>query len=252
MAKIISVLLCFIFIISNVNAGSLSESFPSDVSGIFVIDSSFVKHLFDVNSEPSALTDCYNGITTIAKEKFGIDFDKDVEQFGYLLFHDNNRIKTIGFISGNFKINDIVSLLPTSLASETELIEKVELNNKTLTTLKMDNYRIVFFDEKFIWFCDDYEFKYYKEKTFPLGKAPDYISDFSDKSKTFFSIKKELWPILFNYNPQNILCDLDSVDVISAYLDNSDIVFSAHLDSNQSAETLKMQFDYYYTTYKDS
>ncbi len=252
MAKIISVLLCFIFIISNVNAGSLSESFPSEVSGIFVIDSSFVKHLFDVNSETTALTDCYNGITTVVKEKFGIDFDKDVEQLGYLLFLDNNKIKTIGFISGNFKINDIIPSLPRTLASETELIENVELNNRTITTVKMDDYRIVFYDEKFIWFCDDYEFKYYKEKTLSLGKAPDYISDFSDKSKTFFSIKKELWPKLFNYNPQSILCDLDSVDVISAYLDNSDIVFSFHLDSIQSAETLKMQFDYFFKTYKDS
>ena len=112
MAKIISVLLCFLFIISSVNASSLSESFPSEVSGIFVIDGSFVKHFFDVNSEPSALTDCYNGITTVVKEKFGIDFDKDVEQLGYLLFLDNNKIKIIGFISGNFKINDIIPSLP--------------------------------------------------------------------------------------------------------------------------------------------
>ena len=37
MTKIISVLVCFIFTISNVNAGSLNESFPSDASGIFVI-----------------------------------------------------------------------------------------------------------------------------------------------------------------------------------------------------------------------
>ena len=68
----------------------------------------FVKHFFDVNSETSALTDCYNGITTIIKEKFDIDFDNQVEQLGYLLFLKNNKVQTLGFISGNFKTNEII------------------------------------------------------------------------------------------------------------------------------------------------
>lgn len=252
MSKIISVLLCFLLIISDVNAGSLNESFPAEVSGTFVIDSSIVKHLFDVNSETSALTDCYNGVTAIIKEKFEINFDKDVEQLGYLLFLENNKVKTLGFISGNFKINDIILSVSKSLASETELLENVELNNTIVPTLKMGNNRIVFYNNKLIWFCDEYEFKYYKEKAFSFGKAPEHIVELSDKSKTFISINKELWAKLFGYNPINITFDLDSVNVVSAYLDNSDIVFIAHLDTNRSAEVLKQQFDYFFNFYKDS
>ena len=252
MSKIISVLLCFLLITSNVNAGALNESFPAEMSGIIVIDSSIVKHLFDVNSETSALTDCYSGINHILKEKFGIDFDKQVEQLGYLLFLENNKIQTLGFISGNFKINEIISSVSKSLVSETESLENVELNDKIVPTLKTGNNRIVFYNNKLIWFCDEYEFKYFKEKSFSLGKAPEHIVEISDKSKTFISLNKELWAKLFGYNPQNITFDLDSVNAVSAYLDNSDIVFTAHLDINHSAEVLRQQFDYFFKIYKDS
>ena len=211
-----------------------------------------MKHLFDVNSEHSALTDCYNEITAIIKEKFEIDFDNEVEQLGYFLFLENNKIKTLGFISGNFKINNIIPAVSRSLASETESIEKVEINHKTLTTLKMDNYRIVIYNEKLIWFCDEYEFKYFKEKSFSWGKAPEHIVDLSNKSKSFVSINKELWYKLFNYNPQKITLDLDSVDVISVYFNNSDIVFSAHLDTNKSAEVMKQQLDSFFEIYKNA
>ena len=252
MRKILFIFVFFIFISSVANAISLNDSYLENSLGTICTDISFLKDLFDANGEQTPLTDCYKEIVEAIKERIGLDIDKDVEHIGLYLTLDNNEIQPIFFLSGNFNMEGIIKTVKESIASEPELFKPIEINGKKKPSLQIDQNIFVGQNHKTIWCCDEYALTHITNKNLSFVNAPDYVSDLLSKSNNFIILKKELWSKLFGYDPTKLNIDLDSVSLVSVNLKNYDLEFEAKLDSQESAEVLKLQLEYLIKSFKDN
>ena len=251
MRKILILFISFVFLTSTANAVSLNDSYFTSNSGVICFDTSLIKDLLDADGEQSALTDYYNEMVSVIKERFGLDFDKDIEHIGFYLILEENNIQPLGFLSGNFNLENMITTIKDNIASEPELLKSIIINDKMKLSLQIDQNIFIGQNDKTIWFCDEYQLKHLVNKKISFENAPDYVSDLINKSNFIF-LKKELWGKLFNYDPKKIKIDLDNVKSISAYLNNFDIIINLNLDTKESAEVLKLQFDYLFKSFYDN
>lgn len=244
MRKIIILFMSFIFLTSAAKAASLNNSYFTSSSGVIGFDSSFIKDLLEANGgEQSALTDYYNEMVAVIKERFGLDFDKDVEHIGFYLTLEKNNIQLLGFLSGNFNLENMETTIKENIASEPDLLKSIVINDKEKPSLQIDQNIFIGQNNHTIWFCDEPQLKYFINNKISFENAPTYVSNLINKSNFIF-LKKELWGKLFNYDPKKLKIDLDNVKSISAYINNFDVFINVNLDTNESAEVLKLQCEY--------
>lgn len=252
MRKILILLISLIFVFSKVDASSINDSYLECSHGLLCADLSLIKDFFDANNADTALTQCFNGFVEVIKDRFGLDINNDVEQVGFYLLLKDNKIRPFGFISGNFNLNEIIQSVKRGNATELELFNAVVINGKRKPTLKIGQNIFVGQNYKTIWFCDEFQFKDKSKESFIFKKAPDYICELNNRSQSFFFLNKELLENLLDYDPKKSKLDLDSLNSVSAYFSNNDIVIEANLNSPDSANAMKLQLDYYLNNLKES
>ena len=250
MHRYLTLFISLFFLTSLANAASLNDSYFSSNSGIICFDTSIIKDLLEANGEQSALTDYYDEMVTVIKERFGLDLNKDIEHMGFYLIFEENKIHPLGFLSGNFNIDEMLIAIKNNIASEPELLKSIVINGQKKPTLQIDQIIFVGQNSKTIWFCDEYQLKHLINKRISFEKTSDYVSDLIGKSNNFIILNKELWPRLFGYNQKELKIDLDNVKSISAYFNNFDVIINVNLDTKESAEVLKLQLEYYFKSFK--
>ncbi len=241
----------FFTYIPSAEANSLEQYYLNESYGVICFGSDIINDLFDVKVKQTALTNFFNLYKDVVKERFGIDLIKDVENVGFFLVLKDNKIKPIGFLSGNFNLKEILPIIKENIASEPELLEEIDSNGKKVKVLQIEQNKFVFQNDNLIWFCNEYDLKNYNNKPLFFSAAPVNIKSLTNKSNNFINIDKKLWGKLFCFKQSNITIDFDSVSSVSCYMKDWNIIFEANLDSMESAEVLKLQLEYYFNNFKD-
>ncbi len=248
MKKFLLILCLFTFVVSSCYSKPLSDIYPNQTIGVLCFGIDDIKSLLDNNGKETAKVN--EEILNCLKNRLSIDIDKDIQHFGFYVLQVPTGIEIVGFLEGNFNIEDIITKIKAMNTSDKNLLSigTQNINDKKVQTINTNKIRIIFNSNKTILICNEPTSKLIEQKNITFSTIPLPIKNMMERTDSFIYLGKQISLFLSALNLP--IKGLETIDCVSAYYKNNTICIEAGFKNKQTADNMmnnieKIKKDFY-------